>query len=138
MAIARWLVDNSAMNRLRYPVVEKRLRPLLEKGLVATCPILDIEMLFSARSPSDYEERRRSRSQLEFLESDIWVWERAQEVQALLAASSQHRVKIPDLVIAATAEKHGIGILHYDHDFDLIATFTGQEVEWVASRGSVP
>ena len=28
-------------------------------------------------------------------------------------------------------------VLHYDADFDAIAAMTGQDVEWVAPRGSL-
>jgi len=48
----------------------------------------------------------------------------------LLAARGHHRaVKIPDLMIAATAELAGYTVLHVDKDFDLIARLTGQPVE---------
>lgn len=44
---------------------------------------------------------------------------------------------IPDLIVAAAAEGAELTVLHYDSDFELIATVTGQEVEWVVPRGSV-
>jgi predicted nucleic acid-binding protein len=44
-------------------------------------------------------------------------------------------VKLPDLLVAATAERHDVTVLHYDHDFDLIADVTGQRVEWIVPRG---
>ena len=45
---------------------------------------------------------------------------------------------IADLVVAAAAERAGLVLLHYDHDFDLIAAVTGQPTEWVVPRGTVP
>jgi len=39
---------------------------------------------------------------------------------------------------SAAAEAAGLTVLHYDHDFDLIAEVTGQPVEWVVPRGTVP
>jgi len=45
-------------------------------------------------------------------------------------------VTIPDLIIAAVAERHDITILHYDHDFDVIAEVAGQPVEWVVPPGT--
>jgi predicted nucleic acid-binding protein len=54
------------------------------------------------------------------------------------AAASQHRhFRLPDLVIAATAELHGATVLHYNSDYDRIAAVTGQPTEWVAQRGSL-
>ncbi|MFF3375635.1 PIN domain-containing protein [Streptomyces sp. NPDC002680] len=59
--------------------------------------------------------------------------------QGLLAEKGMHReASIPDLLIAATAERHGVTVLHYDGDFEHIAEVTGQPVEWVVERGSVP
>lgn len=56
--------------------------------------------------------------------------DRAWEVQMLLADSGQHRApSIPDLLIAATAEKAGLAVLAVDKDFELIADITGQPVE---------
>lgn len=137
MAIARYLVDTSAMNRLARQAVRDRLAPLIEKGLVATCPMLDLEALFQAQSPGDYERIRGLRTQFEPLESGIDDWDFALATQAALAKQSRHRVKIPDLVIAATAHHHRVTLLHYDHDFDLISEITGQDTEWVVERGSV-
>jgi len=42
-----------------------------------------------------------------------------------------------DLLIAAAAEHYGASVLHYDADFDHIAAITGQQVDWIAPRGSV-
>lgn len=58
------------------------------------------------------------------------VEERAFEVQMLLADRGQHRApSIPDLLIAAAAEKADVTVLAVDKDFDLIAEITGQPVE---------
>jgi predicted nucleic acid-binding protein len=65
-------------------------------------------------------------------------FERAIEVQGLLSVTGKHRVPIPDLLIAATAERAEAIVLHYDSDFEVIASVTGQHVEWVVRRGSVP
>jgi predicted nucleic acid-binding protein len=42
-------------------------------------------------------------------------------------------VKIPDLLIAATAEAASVRVLHYD----LIASITAQDAVWVVKQGSV-
>lgn len=38
-----------------------------------------------------------------------------------------------DLVVAATAELHGLALLHHDRDFDIIARVTGQALRWYGS-----
>jgi predicted nucleic acid-binding protein len=61
------------------------------------------------------------------------IEDRALEVQMLLADRGQHRVpSIPDLLIAATAEKAGLTVLTVDKDFDLVAEITGQPTETLA------
>jgi hypothetical protein len=63
---------------------------------------------------------------------------RASDVRRTLAATSQHRhFRLPDLIIAATAELNGATVLHYETDYDRIAAVTGQPTEWVAERGSL-
>jgi len=62
---------------------------------------------------------------------------RARQVQRMLAAKHQRGRKVPDLLIAAAAESRGLTVLHYDADFDLIASVTGQSCEWVVPAGSV-
>lgn len=69
---------------------------------------------------------------------DQAVLDRSVEVQDALAERSQHRAaKIADLLIAAAAEAAGLVVLHYDHDFELIASMTGQPMEWMVPAGSV-
>ena len=56
-----------------------------------------------------------------------------------LARSGHHRAAgIPDLLIAAVAERNALTVLHYDKDFDLIAKVTGQATEWIVAAGTVP
>ena len=65
---------------------------------------------------------------LEFLTPTLE--ERAWEVQMLLADRGQHRApSIPDLLIAATAERLGLTVLAVDKDFDPISEVTKQPVE---------
>lgn len=61
-----------------------------------------------------------------------WIARGAARVEGLnglaeLTTRGQHgSVGAIDLLIAATAEAHGLSLLHYDHDFDQIAAITGQ------------
>jgi predicted nucleic acid-binding protein len=63
--------------------------------------------------------------------------ERARQVQRMLAGRSQQGRKVPDLLVAATAEDAGLVVLHYDADFDRIAAATGQKCEWVVAPGTI-
>jgi predicted nucleic acid-binding protein len=46
-------------------------------------------------------------------------------------------VKIPDLLVAATAEFAGLTVLHYDEDYERVGAISGQNTEWVVHRGSI-
>jgi len=137
MAITH-LADTSVWARIRQSAVVDVLGPLLDHGLVGTCGVIDLEFLRSARNVAEHTAARLTRRDLPWLPMPDEVWDRAIEVQGLLAAKGQHRAtSIPDLLIAATAERHGATVLHYDADYDLIAAVTGQPAQWVVPRGSV-
>lgn len=133
-----FLVDKSALARMPLDPVRQRLAPIIEAGEAATCSIVDLEVFYSVRN---FEEHRvtRQRRALAYRKLPISeaVFERAIDVQGELAKSGRHRVPIPDLLVAATAEMAGCTVLHYDGDFDRIAAVTGQAVEWVVPQGSV-
>jgi predicted nucleic acid-binding protein len=133
------LVDNSVIARAHKPPVAAAFEPRVLAGLVASCSITDLEQLFSARSGDEHRARRDDLA-LRFarVPLDQRVLDRAVEVQGLLADKGQHRAaSIPDLVVAAAAEQAELTVLHYDADFELIATITEQPTEWVVPRGLV-
>lgn len=134
-----YLGDTSALARVSVAAVGARLRPLLEAGLIARCTPTDLEAGFSSPSPASHRSMRDERAAWPFVALDQDVLDRAVTVQDELADKSQQRgAKLADLLIAAAAEAAGLVVLHYDHDFDRIATITGQPVEWVVPVGSVP
>jgi predicted nucleic acid-binding protein len=137
--VARYLLDTSVWARIEAPPVAERCLPLIRAGLVATCSIIDLEILYSARSPASYAAARAERDlALELLAIEQPTLDRALGVQAALAERGEHRgASLPDLIVAAAAERGRVVVLHYDADYDLIATVTGQPVEWVVPRGSV-
>lgn len=138
MALGPHLVDNSVWARVDKPSVRAVLLRLVELRRAVTCGVIDLEVLFSSRSAADHVRVRADRRALPRLAMPDQLWERAAEVQGLLAQRGQHRTAaIPDLLIAATAEHHGATVLHYDADFDLIAGVTSQATRWVVPGGTV-
>ena len=132
-----YLVDKSALARSHLEPVAKRLAPLYPSSQVATCPIIDLELLFSVRNETEHAQLRQELESIQSFPIDEAVTERAIEVQGRLAATGQHRLPIIDLLIAAVGEVNDLVILHYDKDFDTIAQATGQHTEWIAPRGSL-
>jgi predicted nucleic acid-binding protein len=138
--LAVYLADKSALTRRQTRAeVREIVEPLLLAGQIATCGIVDLELLFSATSPTVYGELASALRALPRVPVTEQILDRALAVQALLARCSQHRsVPLPDLLVAACAETAGLTVLHYDADFERIASLTGQPVQWVLARGSVP
>jgi predicted nucleic acid-binding protein len=133
-----YLGDTSALARGQHPAVAARLNPLLEAGLIARCTPTDLEAGFSSIDPASHRVMRETRVAWPFVAMDQPVLDRAVAVQDALVERSQHRgAKIADLLIAAAAEAAGLVVLHYDHDFDLIAEITGQRMEWIVPAGAV-
>jgi len=134
---ARYLADKSALARFPIPAVGERLRPLLEEGWIATCAIVDLEVLFSSRNLVDYEAVLEERRSLDIACITPKVMDAAIALQHSLARRGQHRVPIPDLVVSAAAEAAGLIVLHYDADFERIADVGGAAHEWVVPQGSL-
>jgi predicted nucleic acid-binding protein len=136
----RFLLDTSALVRLlRDPAVRARWEQQVTAGLVAVCPIVELELLYTARSAADRDEL------VELLGTAFAsvpmpdrVFARATEVQAALTRRGQHRsAGAIDLLVAATAELNTLTLVHYDRDFDQIAKATGQSAVWLAPAGSI-
>jgi len=112
----------------------------LVKGQIATCDMVRLELLYSTRNASEFTNLRGELDALPDCPIGVEEWKRALEVYEQLARQGglHHRsVRHPDLLIAAAADAVGIPVLHYDEDYDRIATITGQDVHWLAPRGTL-
>ena len=134
---ARYLADKSALARCTNSTVAARLVPLMEHGLVATCAVVDLEVLYSARNLDEYDAVREERRSLDSAPITPEVMATATDLQHELARRGQHRVPIPDLMISAAARHAGLVVLHYDADFERIAAAGGADHEWVVARGTL-
>jgi predicted nucleic acid-binding protein len=135
-----YAVDTSAWHRSSHAAVAAAWAAKLQDNTVAVSPPVRLEILYSARSAGDYDRLVEELDALHPLLCPQEAFDRAGEVQRRLAhlGGLHHRsVKIPDLLVAACAERADATVWHYDEDFDRIADITGQPTEWVAPRGSL-
>jgi len=112
----------------------------LVDGEIATCDMVRLELLYSARNTGEFGDLRDELAALPDCPVGKEQWERALWVYEQLAAlggAHQRSVKHADLLIAAAAEAAGLTVLHYDEDFDRIAEITGQPTRWLADRGAL-
>lgn len=133
MSPALYLIDTSGLFRILQDKLRDAWSEQLAAGLVATCPLVELEFLYSARSLADRRQKRR-------LMETVFGWvpitdgayERADEVQQQLTEAGKHRSAGPvDLLIAATAERQRLTVLCDDRDFEVVASITGQSVRRV-------
>lgn len=132
----QFLADTSALARIaHHPAVRSALSQPLELGLIAYCDVTRLEMGITARSGDEHQALGRVLASLPVAPLTAEDYDRAFEVQGMLAGSGHHRgIAIPDLLVAACAERLGLTVIHCDADFDLIAQVTGQSAQWPVDR----
>jgi predicted nucleic acid-binding protein len=87
-------------------------------------PIVRMEILYSARSASEYLALEAELDALRILRNDRAVADAAMSAFGELAERSDgyHRVPVTDALIAAAAAEHGgLAVLHRDAHFDKLA-----------------
>ena len=137
------LADTSAWSwsrRRAYPELRYAFDNALVDGQLATCDMVRLELLHSARSPTEFAEIREELAALPDCPIDRDHWKRPLQVYEQLGAqggASQRSVKHPDLLIAAAAEAADLTVLHYDEDYDRIAAITGQPTRRLAPKGTL-
>lgn len=113
------LIDKSAYVRGGLQVAED--------DELCLCAVTRLELLYSARSSGDYEALDQDLAQFRDLRMDTETFAVALLAHRELAALGQHRVPIPDLLIASCAQQHGADVAHVDRHYDLLSqvlTFT--------------
>jgi predicted nucleic acid-binding protein len=135
------LVDNSAFQRGGSEMVRADWLRALEEGHLYRSPILEFEVLYSARNAREHEDLTEELQALRPLGLSEAVVAGALEAQAELArhAAGFHRLPHQDYLVAAIAAAHELGVLHYDADFDRIAEHSSLAFAsvWIAAAGTL-
>lgn len=137
------LADTSAWAWSRRPGLQdlrSEFDALVEDREIATCDMVRLELLYSAQNEAEFRELAADLQALVDCPIGEPVWKRALWVYGELArggGAHQRAVKHPDLLIAAAAEAAEVTVLHYDEDFERIASITGQRHRWLARPGSL-
>lgn len=109
------------------------------EGRLAVCLPFLLEAGISARDGDEHAALAEDLAGLPTFAVDQEVEQRAFIAQAQLARVGHHRIPISDLIVAAIADRHEIGVLHYDKDFDVLLEKTDLEFAsvWLMPRGSL-
>jgi predicted nucleic acid-binding protein len=130
------VADTSVLTRLGKPTVLAAVRPMMEARTLARASLTDLELGFSGRNLSEWQRLTDAAEVCERLAVEDGDIQRALQMQGRLADAGLKGRKIPDLIIAAVAERNRLTLLHYDRDFDLIANMSGQDTQWVVAPGT--
>ena len=113
MAVRLLLIDKSAY-----------VRGAVQAGdedELCLCAITRLELLYSARSITDYRALEDDLAQFRDLRMDAETFAIALGAHRELAARGQHRVALPDLLVAACAQQHAAGVVHVDRHYETLA-----------------
>ena len=104
------LADTSVLILARRdPSIGRLMEGPIRLGEIATCDVVELEYLMGARNATDYDAIVEAFGGFKRLATEPADWARAREVHRAFAAQGpgyQRSVRIPDLLIAAVAERH--------------------------------
>lgn len=134
-----FLIDTSAAHRITLPGPFSAWRAALIAGRIGMCAVTEAAALYSARSAAQYTDMQRA-----FADLYAWheipddVWSRVRAAQGALAqAGCVRSAGVADLVLAVTAARHRLTVLHYDRDFETLAKHIDLRTRWLAEPGSI-
>lgn len=94
------------------------------------CSVIRLELLYSARSSGDYERKEADLAEYRELRVNAETHAIALTAQRELTHRGQHRIPVPDLLIAACAQQHGADVLHLDKHYDALAQVLNFRSRW--------
>jgi predicted nucleic acid-binding protein len=102
------------------------VRELTEDGAAVLCDLVLLELWNGASRTEEARMLRDLERELDAVPTTDDVWRTA---RAMARACRRKGVSVPatDLLIAACAERHGLGLLHHDAHFDRITAATARD-----------
>lgn len=140
MSTPLYLVDNSAWARVHHAVVRDRLVALAADGELACAVPQALEILYSARNTVEWTATRDVLAAFTALPSSAASDGAARDLQeSLLGAGKLRAVGPTDLLIAGIALTHDATVVHYDADYEHLASVAPRfRQAWIVPRGTVP
>lgn len=120
----RYLVDTSALVRLYRRQVDPSWYDFVDRGLIAICEPVLAETLTIADAKS------YGKAEQDLAKAYLWVpipddsWRMVAVIRRELANYSAHQgLSVADLLVAATAIRLKLEVLHEDADFETVARY---------------
>ncbi len=133
------IVDTSAwITARRMPERRELLLAAIERGDVAWCWPVRYELTVDARDAEAIGAVDQLMEALREVRVDASVQRHVLATMRELAASDAHgahRLPLTDLTVAVAARASGLGVLHFDRDFDRLSASIGVDAWWLADPG---
>ena len=136
----QYLIDNSVWARVpTSAVVRARVAQIQHDHEIVTATPQVLEAGFSARNPTDWDAIMDAMGAFTVLSMSARTHDVAIDVQGILWRSGKVRAAGAfDTLLVAIAIQHDAIVLHYDADYEHIASVEPRlRQEWVAPRGSL-
>lgn len=134
-----FIADTSAWHRADHAHARADWSAAIRNSQIVLSPIVALELLQTARSGQEYDELHEELGLFRDVALSHGI--AAGAIQALRELAHRgellHRLPIQDALIAASAQDRGYGVLHYDGDYDRLATVMHFESRWMLPRGTV-
>jgi predicted nucleic acid-binding protein len=122
----------------RFPELATWFNTAVEAGLVLVCDLVILELTRLAPNEGRAREIADRLSAFEAIPMSNALWSQARRTQLALAANGDHRRVPPaDLLLASAAEEAGVALVHYDRDYQRIATASALRHQWLAPDGAL-
>lgn len=122
----------------RFPGLASWFNSQVTAGRVLVCDLIVLELVRLTPNESRAREIAQRLNAFEAVAMSAKLWQRARELQVLLAASGDHRRVPPvDLLIAAAAEQAEVPLIHYDCDYERIARVSALQQHWIVPDGTL-
>jgi predicted nucleic acid-binding protein len=117
------VIDTSAWVRQRDATVQPRWEATLRAGMLASCPVVTLELLAAARDEHEFSALVAALDTLP--QAPVTTSACRAALTASRALRGSRRLPAADYLIAAAAAERGFGVLHEDRHFDTLAGVLG-------------
>ncbi len=136
-----FIADKSVWDRLpdAPEPIQEEWRRAVRGGQILDNAVVRLELLYSTRDIGEYEALEERLDALpRHIPVTATICVAALTALRELAAKQPkyHRVKTPDVLIAASAQEHAVGVLHCDGHYERLAEVMAFEHRWLVPRGS--
>jgi predicted nucleic acid-binding protein len=122
----------------RFPRLAEWFNAAVGEGLVLVCDLVVLELTRLAPNEQRVQEVASRLAAFEAIPMPAGLWSRARETQLALAGHGDHRRVPPaDLLLAATAMESDVPLVHYDRDYERIATVSDLRHQWLVPDGAL-